>query len=230
MSRQRREAEAALPAALGAKGAFTAALLGWWADNGRQFPWRVDRTPYRVLVSELLLKRTTSTAAARVFLEFLERYPDVRSLASADRLGLEALFSKVGLQKQRAVSALRMARHICGELGGELPVDYGVLRRIPGVGDYTACAVLSFGFGVPVAAVDSNVVRILTRVFESYLGTDASKGTIRALAQAVLPENGHEAFNYALLDLGATVCRYRYERHGVCPLKPMCDRLLRTCP
>ncbi|MBC7076807.1 MAG: hypothetical protein ABC596_09520 [Candidatus Methanosuratincola petrocarbonis] len=210
--------------AVGKKGgALRAAVVGWERLEGRRFPWREGRTPYRVLVSELLLKRTTSTAAVRVFGEFVGRYPDIWSLAAADRGGLEAIFSKIGLQRQRAHAALAMARHIREVHGGRVPDDYRALLRVPGVGDYTASAVLSFGYGIPVATVDSNVVRVLGRVFRQSLGSRATLGNVRKIAQSIVPREGHELYNYGMIDLGALVCRYGRPRCARCPVTHLCE-------
>jgi len=131
----------------------------------RHFPWREPgRNPYEVLIAELLLKRTTSTAAARLYKKFLSKkflsqYPNIKKLARAHTRSLSGLFKNIGLQEQRARAAKALAKYLISERGGRVPSGLEELQRIPGVGDYTARALLSVAFGIPTAVVDSNVER-----------------------------------------------------------------------
>ncbi len=195
------------------------AVVSWEEEHGRDFPWRHDRTPYRVLVAEVLLKRTTSTAAARKYAEFLERWPDPRALAAARLPDLVEFFRGIGLYNQRAKLAKEMAKVLVAEFGGEVPCDLGALLRVPGVGRYTADAVLSFGCGIPRAVVDSNVERVLRRAF----GVE-KKAELYQLAQLLVPTEKHDVYNYGMLDLGATVCSYRGPKCADCPVARLCMR------
>ena len=209
---------------LGRKKKLQAALLNWGATHLREFPWREPgRNPYEVLVAELLLKRTTTTAAARLYLNFLSQYPSVTALQTATIEELETKFAVVGLQKQRARSAHSLAGYLVDTRGGQVPSTLEELLRVPGLGAYGARAVLSFGFGKPAAVVDSNVTRVWARVFSaSALGKIPLK-KMQAVADAMLPPKRHQEFNYALLDLSATVCRYGGPRCAECPLMSQCD-------
>jgi len=202
---------------------FQRAVLDWASRNLRDFPWRRDRTPYRVLVAEVILRRTTSTAALRVYEEFLRRWPDIRALSEADEGGLEALLESVGYHRRRAMILKVIAQFIVDEYHGEIPRDKGLLLRIPHVGPYIASAVLSLGYGVPAAMVDSNVKRILSRSFRDSIPARGKSGLIYTLAEALVPTESHVPYNLGLIDMGALVCRYDRPRCSKCPLEAVCD-------
>lgn len=203
-----------------------AKLVEWFRTHGRHYPWRADgSTPYEVLVAEILLKRTTARAAARLYQAFLSKYPDFRSIAEASEEAMAEDLAPVGLARQRARSLKAMARHLMDQEGAQVPSSLDTLRQVPGVGDYTARAVLSFGYGRPFAVVDSNVARVLTRLFYQHLGPRPSPATLQMVADALLPRELHKEFNWALLDLASSVCRYDRPRHDDCPLKEACDYL-----
>ncbi|KAF5066013.1 Adenine DNA glycosylase [anaerobic digester metagenome] len=202
---------------------FRQLLKDWATKEAREFSWRHDRTPYTVFVAEFLLKRTTSTAAHRQYQEFLKKYPSVRDLAAADVHDLEELIRPIGLHRQRAKGLKEAAEFIVEEYGGEIPDNFEDLLRVPHIGPYTAACILSFGFGVPAPAVDSNVDRVLSRVFKDKLGDRHSVKETFKLACELVPEEGHELFNYGLIDFGALVCTYRGCAGEKCPLKKICE-------
>lgn len=203
------------------KRGFANRIISWARDNLREFPWRRDRTPFRVLVAEFLLKRTTATAAEKVYKDFISRYPDIESLSRADRNELETTLSRIGLQKQRGKGMLEAARFIVDNYQGEIPADRSRLLEVPHVGDYTADAVLSLGFGVPTGLLDSNVERVLKRLHSKIEGLD--KKTLAQLAESYAPEKDNDLYNLGLLDLGALVCRYDKPLCGSCPVRGLCD-------
>lgn len=205
------------------RGRFRRAILSWAQENLRDFPWRRDRTPYRVLVAEVILRRTTSTAALRIYEEFLRRWPDIRALSQADTGELESLLEVVGYHKRRARILVDMARYIVENYGGTIPKDREALLKVPHVGPYIAGAILSLGYGLPAAMVDSNVYRILSRCFRDYLPARGKYRVIRGLADMLVPEEDHVLYNLGLVDLGALVCRYGAPRCGQCPLYSVCD-------
>lgn len=209
----------------GRRNQFQYKLLKWAEENYRHFPWRENRTPYRILISESLLKRTTATAALRLYDVFLCTYPTIDDLANADRKKLEKTLSSLGLQRQRSRLMLEMARYLVS-CGCEVPSDRESLLKIPHVGEYTVAAVLSFGYGIPAALVDSNVERILRRVFASDIPEKSSQKIIRDIANSLLPVEEHVQYNYGLLDLGALVCRYVNPKCPICPLKELCDYVI----
>ncbi len=200
------------------------ALLFWATTSGRDYRWRhASASPYQVLVAEVLLKRTTARAAARAYPQFLARFPDVASLANAETADLEGALAGVGLYNQRARAFKEMAAHLREQHAGAVPDDLARLSRVPHVGPYTARAVLSFAYGRPAAVVDSNVSRVLGRLFREELGIDPSLSAVQEVADRLLPRREHKAFNWALLDLAALVCRYDRPQCQVCPLVGLCD-------
>jgi len=195
-------------------------ILRWGRENYRQFPWRQDRTPYRVLVSEVLLKRTTAQAAAVLYPQCLTRYPDVETLAQADRRQLETLLKRIGYHRRRADILIEVAKYIRDKHGGKIPQNKEALLEIPHIGPYTAAAILTLGYGTPSAMVDSNVERIIRRLF---LRFDPKPKAVRETAEILAPESENQAYSFALLDLGALICRYGVPKCGACPLREPCD-------
>lgn len=205
------------------KSSFADSVLQWGRKNSCDFPWRLSPSPYRILVAEVLLKRTTATAAARVYENFLARFPSLRSVQSAPEEELVLALSSLGLQNQRARSMKHLADWLLSKHDGEIPGDLEVLLKVPGLGDYSATAILSFGHGVSTAILDVNVERILLRAFGNTLPTRTSANLLRELAQYLLPIERHREYNYGLLDLGRRICRYTNPRCGECPIATICD-------
>ena len=181
-------------------------VLAWFAQAGRDLPWRATRDPYRVLVAEVLAQQTQAARAAAAWPRFLEQFPDVGSLAAAPPA--EVLRAWQGLGYNRRALALRRTAQAVVERGG-WPETVEELAALPGVGPYTAAAVASFAFGRDVAAVDTNVRRVCERLGR---GTPAD----------LLPPGRAAAFNQAMMDLGATVCRARNPHCSDCPVAPWC--------
>jgi A/G-specific adenine glycosylase len=202
---------------------FQRAVLDWSTVNLRDFPWRRDRTAYKVLVSEILLRRTTASAVLRIYEDFMRRFPDAQSLVNADVGELESALSTIGYHKLRARMLKEVAKSILEEYNGSIPASRSELLRIPHIGPYVAGAILSLGYGKPAAMVDSNVQRILGRVFRDCLPPRPSLDLLQGVAEALVPEEHHEQFNLGLLDLGALVCRYDKPRCTSCPLNNICD-------
>ncbi|WP_342678746.1 hypothetical protein [Methanofollis sp. UBA420] len=202
---------------------FVQIILEWSSKYKRDFEWRKNRNPYRIFVAELLLKRTTSKAATRVFHEFITKYPDIFALADADIDGLKLIIKPIGLYEQRSKGLVRAARCLVNTFKGEFPRSKDQLLSIPHVGEYTAGCILSFGMGIPSPVVDSNVQRVLSRVFCSSVGDKPSIDSTIKLAQTLIPKGRHVDFNYALIDFGAVVCTYRGCYGDTCPLKDICD-------
>ena len=199
------------------------ALLSWAELHLREYPWRRAATSvYDLLVAELLLKRTTATAAARSYGPFISKYPSIGHLALAGEDELAQVLVPIGLSRQRARSIRRLAATLEFHRNG-IPSTMNELCALPGIGEYTAQAVLSFGHGVPVAVIDGNVERVIGRVFQGFLGSNPDRTAIRGIATALLPRKHHRRFNFALLDLGALVCRPAKPRCQNCPLQKLCD-------
>ena len=198
-------------------------MLKWADKNFSDFPWRQSRSPYEILVAEVLLKRTTATAAARVYENFLLRFPSLQDIASAPDEELVEALSSVGLQRQRTRSMKQLAAWLLSRHGGFIPSGLEDLLEVPGLGNYSATAILSFGYGVPAAVLDTNVERILIRAFGNSLPPHPSWTLLREVAQVLLPTAQHREYNYGLLDLGRLICRYSDPKCGECPLASVCD-------
>jgi len=207
----------------GRTGAIRKALLGWASAHLRRFPWREGRTPYRIMVAEFLLKRTTSAAVTRVYDGFVAKYPGVRELAQADISELEDFLETIGYHRLRARALKETARHILENFGGQIPSTLEELRSIPNIGSYTAGAILSLGYDKRAPMVDSNVERVLKRLFSNCLQGKISMGKLDKVARVLVPDEDHDLFNLALIDLGALVCRYRKPLCDECPLYRTCD-------
>lgn len=182
-------------------------LLEWYRENARTLPWRSDPTPYRVLVSEIMLQQTRVAAVLDYFARFMDALPTVQDLAEVDEDRLMKLWQGLGYYN-RARNLQRAARQIVGECAGIFPQSYEGLRTLSGVGEYTAGAVASIAFGVPVPAVDGNVLRVVARLTgdEGDVTKPGAKNRMRAALQEAMPRSNPGDFNQALMELGATVC------------------------
>lgn len=204
------------------KEGFVVNLIKWERENCRPFPWRKDTTPYRVFISEVLLKRTTSKAADRVFEQFVEMFPDIETLYTADTGIIEEVLKPIGLYKQRAKGLKETAKVVVEDYNGKFPREYTSLLKIPHIGPYTAGAIQSIGTGIPAPMVDSNVYRVITRAFGDLLPEKPSLKTVTNMVRELLPETRHEYFNWGLVDLGALICTYRGCKKDLCPVKKFC--------
>ena len=182
-------------------------LLEWFRDNARVLPWRSDPTPYHVWLSEIMLQQTRVAAVMDYYTRFLAELPTVADLAAVEEDKLMKLWQGLGYYN-RARNLQKAARQIMDEFGGAFPADYAALRSLAGVGDYTAGAVASIAFHIPVPAVDGNVLRVVTRITGDTgdITKPQTKERIRAALQAVMPLDFPGDFNQALMELGATVC------------------------
>jgi A/G-specific adenine glycosylase len=191
-----------------------AALLRWYDRGHRDFPWRRTRDPYALLVSEVMLQQTQAARVVPYYERFLARFPDAASLAGAP--AADVLREWSGLGYNRRALALRAAAAQAAEHGW--PADAAGLRALPGVGPYTAAAVASFAYDEPVAAVDTNVRRVLER----HDGVLRSPAALAARAAELVPRRRAAAFNQAMMELGATVCGPRRPVCGGCPVARTC--------
>ena len=206
------------------KGAVADGLLLWATVYGREFPWRrYVGDPYAILIAELLLKRTTASAAAKVYPEFLESFPDVAALGHAGEEELANVLARVGLQHQRAGAIKALAHHLMEYKEGEIPNTQNRLNGVPGLGTYSAAAILSFGFNMRTAIVDANVRRVINRLFGESDNVGMAEKDVLGIADRLVPPDEHQRFNFALLDFAALVCRYGKPDCGQCPIKRSCD-------
>lgn len=191
-------------------------ITSWEKCHGRSLPWRENRTPYIVFISEILLKRTNPNSSEKVVMEFIQTYPDIKSLSKASLKELEILIKPVGLYKQKSRLIKELATIIEEEHAGQIPSDYQSLTELPSIGEYTASAVICFAYGEPIATIGSNVDRILSRVF-SARSTD-----IKTIAEILLDKNEPDVYNYGLLDLGS-ICHFKFPKCKLCPVNHFCD-------
>lgn len=201
-------------------------ILLWGQSNYRGFSWRFNRTPYSVFVSEILLKRTTATAVEKIFDEFIEKYPNLESLAKADKEKMRNLLLRIGYHLLRTEILVKSSRFIIKEYQGKIPNTRNELLAIPHVGPYTANAILSLSYEIPVPMVDSNVQRIIKRVFFVKSERKILQKKIYRCAEALLPKQKHKEFNFALLDFGALICRYVNPKCHLCSINRFCNYYL----
>ncbi len=194
-------------------------VIKWEKEHWVTYPWRIHRTPYRVLIAEFLLKRTTRRAVAREFPKFIQRFPDIESIYGASIRELEELLKPLGLYRQRAKQLKFMIESIVKLHKGKIPETWEDLISLPGVGKYLAGAVLSFGYGKRAPVLDSNVIRLLTRLTGLKFSKDDQ---YLKLLWLLVPEKDHTYFNYGMIDLGALICHYRKPKCEICPLRELC--------
>ncbi len=200
-----------------------AALLEWYAVNARDLPWRHTTDPYRIWVSEIMLQQTRVEAVKPYYERFLNAFPTVRDLAKAPEEKLLKLWEGLGYYS-RARNLQKAARVIAEQYGGKMPADEEKLRKLPGIGDYTAGAIASIAFGIRAPAVDGNVLRVLARVSGSRadIALQETKTDFRNALRAVVPDRAG-AFAQAMIELGACVCVPNGEaKCALCPLAPWC--------
>ena len=191
-------------------------LLRWYENNKRDLPWRRARDPYSVWIAETMLQQTQVKTVVPYYEEFLQAFPTVESLARAPLQRVLRHWSGLGYYR-RAENLSQAAREISRRHRGKIPDDYDGLRALPGVGDYTAGAVLSIAFDQRYPAIDGNVRRVLGRLVRI-----ESDRELRAVAAALVPKSNPGEFNQALMELGATVCTPQNQRCRDCPIRSLC--------
>jgi A/G-specific adenine glycosylase len=210
---------------------FQRRLLAWYARHGRDLPWRRTRRPYRVLVSEIMLQQTQVDRVIPKYHEFLRQYPTMRRLAEARPDEVRRLWYPLGYNA-RPFRLHAIAREAMARYQGRLPRTAEALRALPGIGRYTAGAILAFAYGSDVPVLDTNVRRVLGRVFVGPRRMARLKGenVWWELAGALVPAGRGYDFNQALMDFGATWCTPRRPRCGRCPMRGFCASRLAPSP
>ncbi len=213
---------AAIPAT-SAGAALSAPLLRWFDRNRRDLPWRREPSPYRTLVSELMLQQTVVATVVPYFHRFVARFPDFAALAAAREDEVTALWSGLGYYA-RARNLRRAAIAVVAEHGGVLPADEATLRTLPGVGPYTAAAVAAIAFDRRAFALDGNGLRVLARLYaeRAPVNRPATRARLHALGLALVPALRAGDFNQAMMELGALVCGPRAPSCADCPLRAHC--------
>ncbi len=198
-------------------------LLPWYKENARALPWRRDRDPYRVWVSEIMLQQTRVEAVIGYYERFMAAFPTVLDLADAEEAQVLKLWEGLGYYS-RARNLQKAAKKIAFEFGGEFPDTAGSLLKLPGIGAYTAGAVASICFERPSAAVDGNVLRIITRMTadERAIDLNTTKQDIASRLEEVYPKGSCGDFTQALMELGACICTPKSPKCAVCPMQTLC--------
>jgi A/G-specific adenine glycosylase len=199
------------------------ALLAWFAANRRDLPWRHSRDPYRILVSEVMLQQTQVDRVLPYYQAFLERFPDAQALAEAPTADVIKMWAGLGYNR-RAVNLQRTAQYVVEHLGGVFPSDVEALKKLPGIGPYTAGAIACFAFEQDVAFVDTNIRRVLHRIF---VGVDvpaltATEREIIAIGEAAVPPGSGWLWNQAIMEFGALQCTARKPACVICPMQTVC--------
>ena len=203
---------------------FRQRLRTWFRRHARDLPWRRTRDPYSILVSEMMLQQTTVAAVVPFYERWMQRFPSADKLAAAEESEVLALWQGLGYYR-RARNLHAAAQKISGELKGMFPCDYDGLRALPGVGDYTANAVLAFSRDECLPVLDTNVMRVVARLFNQHTPVDTARGLdkIRSALMSLLPTAGGREFSSALMELGALVCRAGHPDCLLCPVKAFCS-------
>jgi A/G-specific adenine glycosylase len=203
---------------------FRRVLLGWYRRNGRDLPWRRTSDPYHILVSEVMLQQTQVDRVVPKYHEWLDKYPSLEALASAPEEEVSQTWRPLGYnirpQRLHAIARESVARY-----GGQLPSDQDTLLSFKGIGAYTAGAIRSFAFRERAAILDTNVARVLFRVFvrRGDPKAHAMKRHLWAVSETLVPRKHVFDFNQALMDLGATVCVARRPKCEACPMTSLCS-------
>ncbi len=195
----------------------------WFAESGRNYPWRATKDPYLILIATFMLQRTGASQVMRVYPGFINRYPDLNELTEANPHEILNLLRPLG-RLNRLPQLLAMVRALQNDHGGTVPDDLEALDRLPGLGQYSARSVMCMAFRRPFIMLDPNSYRVVSRAW-GFLSTKARPHTDRQLIaslDAEVPANDPRGFNLSLLDLGSLICRQRRPRHHVCPLAERC--------
>ncbi len=206
------------------KDEFQESLLKWFEEHQRKLPWRGVQDPYLIWVSEVMLQQTQVIKVIDYYQKFIERFPNVQQLAAAPLQDVLKVWEGLGYYA-RARNLHKAAVTVITELDGEIPKEYDTFRKLSGVGDYSAAAVLSIAFDQPYAAVDGNIKRVLSRLYqlEAPVNDASSTKVFQQHADELLDRQRPGLFNQAMMELGATICRPQSPTCLVCPVKTYCE-------
>jgi A/G-specific adenine glycosylase len=203
---------------------FAALLLQWnEEENRREMPWKGEKNPYYIWLSEIILQQTRVEQGLPYFIRFKEKYPTVKHLAQAKEDEVMRLWQGLGYYS-RARNLHKTAKNIHQNFKGKFPNTFDELKKLKGVGDYTAAAIASFAFGEKKAVVDGNVIRVLSRVFgiETAFDSTVGKKEFALLAQSLIDESNPSAYNQAIMDFGGMVCAPQNPKCTICPFNKIC--------
>jgi len=203
---------------------FSELVISWQQRFGRHdLPWQVDKSPYKVWISEIMLQQTQVETVKKYFTRFVERFPTIEALSNASEEDVMALWSGLGYYS-RARNLLKTAVKMVSEHDGKMPNQFDQLISLPGIGRSTAGAILSLSFGRACPILDGNVKRVLSRVFgvKEVVNTAVGLRRLWSLAEKNLPESDADIYTQGLMDLGATICARKVPRCDICPLVKLC--------
>lgn len=198
-------------------------LQNWYQLNHRDLPWRKTQNPFHIWLSEIMLQQTRVNQATAYFYKFLENFETITDLANADEQELLNLWQGLGYYS-RARNLHHAAQQLRDEYDGQFPKDYKTIRKLKGIGDYTAAAIASFAFNLPHAVLDGNVFRVLSRINNDPTPIDTTKGKkmFQAYADALLPSDNPAEHNQAIMELGALICVPKKPDCPACPVQEYC--------
>jgi len=199
--------------------------LRWFAKNGRKFNWRGETDPYKILIAELMLQKTNADVVKRVHPTFIKKYPNPSKLKAATLNEVIDILRPLGLHNRRSRNIKKIATELVQTFGGAVPENLEKLITLPGIGRYTANAVLCFAYEEDVPIVDANIARVIGRFYSLDFNEDLERAdNIWRKVEDILPKGKCKEFNWALLDLGGTVCKPRNPNCTDCPIQEMCDK------
>ena len=208
-----------------AKNRFCNILLEWWEKNKRDFPWRRTSDPYAVLIAELLLRKTTAKQVEKVYEAFLMRYPNSELLSTATEAEVEEFLRPLGMEHRRAKLLVELGKILVERYKGRVPNNIEDLLQLPGVGAYTANAVLCFAYGKNAVIVDTNAVRVFQRVFgfRSKRRRPKDDPALWEFARSTAPPDRVKEFNFAIIDFAYSICIAKKPRCHLCPADSICE-------
>lgn len=211
-----------LPLPFGEK--FAILLLEWWQSNKRDFPWRRTADPYKILIAEMLLRKTTARQVEGVFERFISKFPDAKAIAEAQDEEIEEAIRPLGMEHKRADLLKKLAIELLKNHMGAIPATQEDLLRLPGVGRYVANAVLCFAYEKDAPLVDVNTIRVFQRVFgfESQRRRVKDDATLWELVAKMTPPGKAKVFNLAIIDFAHEICKSKNPKCASCPLRAIC--------
>lgn len=204
---------------------FVETILTWWNTNKRPLPWRNTKDPYIILVTEILLRKTTATQVNSIFYEFFDEYPTLKDLSHSDSKKLKKLISSLGLSNQRTEQLLKLSNVIIEMYDGNVPSNYSQLLDLPGVGRYVAGAVMCQSYYKDESMVDTNVIRVIGRYFDfkSEKTDPSTDSKLWDFTKSLIPEGKCKELNLGIIDFANAICISKVPKCPICPLRIYCS-------
>lgn len=205
--------------------AFTSILSEWWEPEQFDYPWRRTTDPYRILISEFMLRKTTRKQVMNLYKDFFMKYPHIEALSEANVKDLETMIKPLGMYHIRTIALKKLANIIVKEYSGMIPKQSSILQKLPMVGRYIANAVLCLAYGKRTPLLDTNMGRLLTRIFSLKPQRKRFHEDLEMwkVAELILPKQNVRNFNLAILDFAYSICLSKKPRCSTCPFLSICD-------